>query len=613
MKLFYLFFLLNYIVFAQIPPNQMVQNMGVGINIGNVLSAPYEGNWASPLTENYIDNVARLRFKHVRIPIRFDNQTTPFTSVNYTNANGQYIGSPNNYSVNNTYLNRVEQIIDWCLQRNLVAIIDVHGDHWFWESFDPSSSNYRTGNDRLAAIDRFKAIWRDISVRFQNKPDGVLFEIMNEPFFSMNALEVADINTQILNVIRQTNPTRNVIVTGGGANSFQAPMQLPQTFLNSDNYLIATFHYYKPFNFTSSASEQYTDNDWGSLADRANINSDFNEVLTWSQNNNIPVYLGEFGADNANGYNYFTNTVGSFGGPDENSRFQYHQFIADAARLRGFALAVWDAGEKSGKTLYLNSSQNWVKDVRNAVLGSVCENQLFLNNADIECNYDYSWNVNFSNGYTGRLYNSNYSEGYLNSVSLHLNVINSNGNHDGVVISNEDFTTNTLSGSSYILSCKAKGTGSTSFKFRIRYVLNGSTSYITSPINYLSSQYTNFDFSFSIPQNTSQLTVQLLTGESSGDYFFDDFTIQQNVLSYYETDEKYELVLYPNPASKLIHFLSDGIFGLDCIYNSLGQKVAECIVNTNTIDISALKNGIYFLILIDANATRIPKKFIVKN
>ena len=118
-----LLFVFTQFIFAQVSPNQMVTNLGTGINLGNILSAPVEGNWAAPLTEDYIDNVARLKFKHVRIPIRFDNQTTPISSVTYTDSQGNYIGSPSNYAVNSTYLNRIEEIINWCIDRNLIAII----------------------------------------------------------------------------------------------------------------------------------------------------------------------------------------------------------------------------------------------------------------------------------------------------------------------------------------------------------------------------------------------------------------------------------------------------------------------------------------------------------
>lgn len=354
---------------AQSSPQDMVTKMGRGINIGNVLSAPFEGNWATALEETYLTDIAAAGFKNVRIPIRFDEQTTKLEDVNYTSVTGIYVGSPSDYTVNSSYLDRIEEVTDWALASGLVAIIDLHGDHWFWESYNASKSHYKTGNDRLAAEDRFRAIWRDISVRFQNKSEDLLFEIMNEAYFSMSAAEVNFINSEILSIIRVTNPTRNVIVNGGGVNSWEAPLQLPASFLASDNYLIPTFHYYRPFSFTSSGKEQHTDDDWGSASDKAMVDSEFDQVQAWAQSNNVPVFLGEFGADNVCGYDYETQLCGSFGGPDEASRVAYHAYIAEAAISRGFSFAAWDAGEKSNKTIYKVSSRTWVESIKNALLG----------------------------------------------------------------------------------------------------------------------------------------------------------------------------------------------------------------------------------------------------
>ena len=346
----------------------MVERMGRGINIGNVLSAPIEGNWAPAITEDYIEDVAEAGFSTVRIPIRFDMHTTSFEEVNYTNASGEYIGSASNYEVDPNYLDRIEQVSSWALSYNMVAIIDVHGDHWFWESYKEDSEYYRTGNDLRAAEDRFKAIWRDISVRFQITEDNLLFEIMNEAYFSMNAEEVNYINQEILKIIRETNPVRNVIVTGGGKNSYEAPLQLQQSFLESDEHLIATFHYYKPFQFTSSSREGRDDFIWGSEEDKNKVIVHFDEVYDWSQVNDIPVFLGEFGADNEGGYDYNNNTYGSYGGPDQNSRVEYYGFLAEAALERGFSFAAWDAGHKSNKTIYIAPSRSWVEEVKTTLV-----------------------------------------------------------------------------------------------------------------------------------------------------------------------------------------------------------------------------------------------------
>lgn len=371
------------IIIAQSTPQQMVNSMGRGINLGNVLSAPVEGNWAPAVQETYFQDVASVGFKTVRIPIRFDNYTTALSDVSYEDVNGVYIGSPSDYSVNIAYLDRIEEVTNWALENNLIVIIDIHGDHWYWESYDSDSSEYKTGNDRLAAEDRFRAIWIDISNRFQNASENLIFEIMNEAYFSMSASEVDTVNANILSIIRQTNPTRKVIVNGGGLNSWQAPLQMSSSFINSDNYLIATFHYYKPFSFTSSSKPQHSDFNWGSISDKNTVDTHFDNVLTWSQTNNIPVLLGEFGADNQCGYDYQNNVCGADGGPDNASRVEYHSYLAEAAITRGFAFTAWDAGEKSNKTIYKVSDRTWVEDVRDALLGIT----LSLNDLDMESDF----------------------------------------------------------------------------------------------------------------------------------------------------------------------------------------------------------------------------------
>ena len=367
---FPIFLLLTLCVTSQSTPHQMVSKMGRGINLGNVLSAPFEGNWAPAVEETYFDDVVAVGFKTVRIPIRFDMHTTALGDVTYSDGSNNYIGSASDYTVDASFLDRVEQVTDWALDKGLVAIIDVHGDKWYWESYDSGSAEYKTGNDLLAAEDRFRAIWRDISVRFQNKSKDLLFEIMNEAYFSMSASEVDAVNTDILSIIRQTNATRNVIVNGGGINSWEAPLQMSTTFLNSDTYLIATFHYYLPFKFTSSSRDNANDVEtWGTQSDKSTVDSHFEAVKSWADTNNIPVLLGEFGADNEGGYNYSTQTYGLYGGPKNASRVEYHRYLAEKAIALGFAFTAWDAGEKSNKTIYKVTDKSWVEDVRNALLG----------------------------------------------------------------------------------------------------------------------------------------------------------------------------------------------------------------------------------------------------
>tara|TARA_R110002049_G_scaffold18043_3_gene69428 strand:+ start:12966 stop:14390 length:1425 start_codon:yes stop_codon:yes gene_type:complete len=385
LPVFLILFMISQLMgYSQITPQQMVDKMGRGINIGNVLSAPVEGNWAAPLTESYIEDIATAGFTTVRIPIDFfGNRTSGDTSVYSKNANtvASYTGTPSDYVVSATYLNRIEQIMTWTLNKNLVVILDFHGSTLkdeFLHTFSTKSKyaayyTHPTSAKRTADNEKFRAIWTAIANRFKNYSYDLLFEIVNEPFFTLTDAEMDVLNADIISIIRASggnNTDRNIVVTGGSKNSYEAPLQISSSVITSDDNLIATFHYYWPRAFTASASEEHSDYDWGTPADKTEIDTNFGAVQSWSQTNSIPVLLGEFGADNEGGYNYNTNTYGAFGGPEEASRIEFHRYLAQKAIDLGFAFTAWDAGHKSGKTIYIEPTRSWVVGVRDALLGT---------------------------------------------------------------------------------------------------------------------------------------------------------------------------------------------------------------------------------------------------
>jgi endoglucanase len=113
---------------AQQTPQQLVAKMGRGLNLGNVLSAPVEGNWSGVATEQYFTEVAEAGFSNVRIPIDFfGTRTSGDTSQFSVSANTAYVGSGNDFVVDASYLDRLEQVIGWGLSKNLVIILDFHG------------------------------------------------------------------------------------------------------------------------------------------------------------------------------------------------------------------------------------------------------------------------------------------------------------------------------------------------------------------------------------------------------------------------------------------------------------------------------------------------------
>lgn len=384
LPLLILFLILSLEGLAQITPQQMVSKMSRGINLGNVLSAPIEGNWAPVFTEGYFEDVESAGFKTVRIPIDFFGARTSGDTSGYSKSVGtaaNYTGSASDYIVSSAYLDRIEQVITWSLNHNLITILDFHGSTLkseFTYTFSPKSKwaayyTDPTSAKRAADNDKFRAIWTSIANRFKDYSHNLVFEVINEPYFWLSDDEMDTLNSDIISIIRNSasnNADRNIIITGGSKNAYEAPLQIGNSVLSSDDNLIATFHYYWPRAFTASSGENDNDFDWGNATDKAEIDTDFGAVKTWSKNNNIPILLGEFGADNEGGYNYVNEIYSAFGGPENASRVEFHRYLAEKAIDLDFAFAAWDAGDKSNKTIYKVSDRNWVEDVKDALLGT---------------------------------------------------------------------------------------------------------------------------------------------------------------------------------------------------------------------------------------------------
>ena len=77
--------------------------------------------------------------------------------------------------------------------------------------------------------------------------------------------------------------------------------------------------------------------------------------------------------------------------------------------------------------------------------------------------------------------------------------------------------------------------------------------------------------------------------------------------------EDNSITIYPNPTSSNVNISSENIINSIEIYNSLGQRVYQSVVNSNTktIDISSFTNGVYILGVNTENG--VIRKKIIKN
>ena len=616
---------------AQTSNWDIVQDMGRGINIGNTLSAPVEGNWAPSVHEQYFIDVAEAGFNNVRIPVDFfgsrtDGQTVQWSSA--ANTASQYDGGIDDFTVSSLYLDRVEDVINWSLNQGLYTVLDFHGAELkseFLQTFNNSNSNYThpSSSKRAADLMKFKSIWTQIAYRFIDHPMELIFEVVNEPYFEVNDVDMNFINMMIIEAIRATggnNSTRQIIITGGSSTSYQAPTSISNEVLSYDPNLIASFHYYMPFNFTASSQEQYNDFNWGTNADKSTVDSHFNTVKNWSETNNIPVTLGEFGADNESGYNYNTGLYDNNGGPVNSSRVEYHRYIAEQAINRGFSFSAWCAGNKSTKTIHLrtdNPETNnvyqgvWVEDVKNALLSDgvwpTCYgpyNEEIIRNPDFECGISSQWSFSVQ-GSAEAFLDETENVVYSGQTAAKIEVTSAQG-YNKVLLSNVIYDGD-LNNKTLIIGCYAKSnTENISFKMRIKSLVDGDLIFVPSQAYELSNTFQYYQFEYVIPDLTENVQLQIMTGAFEGSYFLDAFDVQVVDTSLNSSDYNlpYTSLLYPNPTSSKINVKSDKSISRLRVFDIFGRIVMKTTQIQN-INIEKFNPGIYSveLIFLDGSFT----------
>lgn len=298
-----------------------------GVNMGNMLEAPNEGEWGLYVQEEYFDLIKDAGFDFVRLPVKWNGHADE--------------SAP--YTIEPEFFFRIDQVVDWALKRNLTIIIDFH-------NYDEMMSN-PWGNR-----DRFLGIWKQIAEHYKDYPSNVLFELLNEPNTAIDASMWNEYVVGALKIVRDSNPTRDVIIGPVNWNSYNwiSTMDLP-----NDPHMIVTFHYYEPFHFTHQGAEwvgdesqQWLGTEWGSDAEKAEITGHFDAVADWAiRHGNVRILLGEFGA---------------YSKAPQDSRVRWTAFVRGQAEAHEFAWAYWEFG--SGFGAYDPNVKLWREDLLKALI-----------------------------------------------------------------------------------------------------------------------------------------------------------------------------------------------------------------------------------------------------
>ncbi len=244
--------------------------VGTCVNMGNHLEAPNEGDWGRPIELADFDRIAAAGFDTIRLPVRWSNHASE--------------SAP--YTIDAAFMTRVETLVDAALGAGLNVILDDH-------HYEELHRNPAGHAERLAGL------WTQIAATFADRPlDSLWFEIANEPNDRLTHANLLETLAPALAAIRQSNPTRAVIIGGENWSGIGSLATLP---LPDDPHVIPTFHYYDPFEFTHQGAT-WLDNPpplgrvYGSDADRAALTADVQKVRDYIARTGKTPFIGEFGA-----------------------------------------------------------------------------------------------------------------------------------------------------------------------------------------------------------------------------------------------------------------------------------------------------------------------------
>ncbi len=280
-----------------------------GINLGNTLEAcpcnwlsnklDWETGWQQTKTSQKIINYMKEQgFRSVRIPTSW------------------YMHTDNNLNIDKPWMDRVQEIVDYCIKDDLYVVLNDHWDNgWVENSFNDLSE---TTIDKNCEI--MKTLWTQIAERFKDYDYHLLFAGLNEPNASNDTKKITALikyEQAFIDAVRATggnNVNRILVVQGPDTNIEYTSDLFDITKLNdpTPSALMMEVHFYGPYNFVMMSKDE----SWGKMAyywGNGNHVSGSEHNATWGEESwvlqqltlmkkkfaqkKVPVLIGEYAAD----------------------------------------------------------------------------------------------------------------------------------------------------------------------------------------------------------------------------------------------------------------------------------------------------------------------------
>lgn len=331
----------------------MASLMTIGWNLGNSLEATdgtsaSETMWGNPkVTKGLIDAVKAAGFNSIRIPIAWNG----------------YIENNSSHKISDSWLNRVEEVVNYCLENNMYTIINIHWDGGWLE-------NNCTLDKQEENNVKQHALWTQIATHFREYGENLLFAGTNEPNVE-NATQMGVLNSYLqtfIDAVRSTggnNSYRNIIIQGPSTdidNTDKLVNSLPVDKV--ENRLIYEVHYYSPWNFCGLTKDESWGNMfyyWGkdfhigdpvrdaSWGEEEYLESQLQKMKLKFVDKNIPVIIGEFGAIKRKLATQAEQDV------HEASRKYYLEYFVRQAKELGIVPFYWDNGAEESRLFDRNA------------------------------------------------------------------------------------------------------------------------------------------------------------------------------------------------------------------------------------------------------------------
>ena len=335
--------------FEDLNQSQIVEAMGPGWNLGNQLESvtdnvPEETNWGNPvITEKLIQSVKAAGFKSIRIPVSY------FAKID----------DDKDYTIDSKWLDRVQEVVDYCIKNDLYAVINIHGD-----GYNTIDGGWLlcNGKNQTEIKKKYKKVWKQIAERFKNYDEHLLFESMNEEFdgsYSEPNKEyyqnINDYNQIFVDTVRKTgdnNTKRWLIIPGWNTNidyttgdyGFKLPTDQyrDKSIDKEEQRIMISVHYYSPWDFCGGENCVITQ--WGNEADDPSktsttcdetyMKNQLNLMKTTFADKGYPVFIGEYGSIDKTSYD----------SENEYYRAYFARKLCQLSRKNGCIPMYWDNG-----------------------------------------------------------------------------------------------------------------------------------------------------------------------------------------------------------------------------------------------------------------------------